>query len=56
MENITRLIKEYGMYNQWRGCAALYFTTAQLRSLKKYGIKKEMPILEAYKILKGLTD
>nr|DAG48531.1 MAG TPA: hypothetical protein [Caudoviricetes sp.] len=56
MENLKQMIKEYGMYNKWRGCAGLYFTTAQLRSLKKYGITKEMPIHEAYNILTNMAD
>ena len=50
---IINILRNYGIYNQWRGCVALYLTTAQLRRLKKYGITKEMPVLDAYDKLKA---
>lgn len=44
-------IKEFGEFNGWRGCMGLYFTTKQLRPLKKFGVTAATTLQEAYNIL-----
>ena len=44
-------IKDFGDFNGWRGCMGLYFTTKQLRPLKKYGITAATTLEEAYNII-----
>ena len=41
-------IKEIGDFNAWRGFIGLYLTTKEVRSLKKFGITKDMTIKQAY--------
>lgn len=44
-------IKDFGVFNGWRGCMGLYFNTKQLRPLKKYGITAATTLEEAYNII-----
>lgn len=44
-------IKNFGEFNNWRGCMGLYFSTKQLRPLKKYGITAATTLKEAYNTL-----
>lgn len=48
---MKQLIKNFGEFNKWKGCMALYFTQREIRQMKKYGITGEMSILEAYNLL-----
>ena len=41
-------IKEIGVFNNWKGCISLYLTTKEVRSLKKFGITKDMTLKQAY--------
>lgn len=41
-------IKSLGEFNEWRGFIGLYLTTKEVRSLKKFGITKDMTIKQAY--------
>lgn len=48
-------VKNMCEYNNGKGCVALYFTKKEIRQLKKYGIKDNHTILDAYNIIKSLT-
>ena len=41
-------IKTIGEFNAWRGFIGLYLTSKEIRSLKKFGITKDMTIKQAY--------
>lgn len=54
MQNIKEQLKEIGTYNNWKGYIGLYFTTKELRALKKFGITIDDTIKEAYNKLQTI--
>lgn len=46
--DMIQKIKNLGEFNAWRGFIGLYLTSKEIRSLKKFGITKDMTIKQAY--------
>lgn len=44
-------IKDFGEFNNWKGCIGLYFNQKDIRPLKKLGITTGTSIKDAYIIL-----
>lgn len=45
------LVKDFGAFNNWKGFIGLYFTKAEVRQMKKYGVTEDCTIKEVYNIL-----
>lgn len=46
--DMKQKIKNLGEFNAWRGFIGLYLTSKEIRSLKKFGITKDMTLKQAY--------